>query len=120
MSAFPGSPRLLKSGLVLLDPTTGTVQRVITLQYNPERLTRTLQAQTIGPDAGDRSQAQEFWRVIGHGGAPIEASAPNGGGGGNRTRVRKPIPKESYRRVRPIKSRAPPLRPAGSVTRQLD
>ena len=43
-----------------------------------------------------------------------------GGGGGNRTRVRKMIPRESYRRVRPFRSRAPPLRPAGSLTRQLD
>jgi hypothetical protein len=60
VSAFPGSPRLLKSGLVLLDPASGAVQRVITMQYNPERLTRTLQAQTIGPDAGDRSQAPRY------------------------------------------------------------
>ena len=57
MTSFPGSPRLLKSGLVLLDPGTGAVLRVISLQYNPETLTRSLQAQTIGPDAGDRSQA---------------------------------------------------------------
>ena len=30
------------------------------------------------------------------------------------------IPRESYRRVRPFESRASPLRPAGSFTRQLD
>src|SRR5262245_12318809 len=44
----------------------------------------------------------------------------DGGGGGNRTRVRTSFPRQSYRRVRPFRSRAPPLRPTGSVTRQLD
>ena len=28
MTAFPGSPRLLKGGIVLIDPDTGAVQRV--------------------------------------------------------------------------------------------
>ena len=55
MDSFPGSPRLLKSGLVLLDPDNGSVQRVIALQYNPDTLSRTLQAQTVGEGA-DRSQ----------------------------------------------------------------
>jgi hypothetical protein len=57
MTAFPNSPRLLKGGLVLLDPTTGRVLRVIALQYNPDSLSRTLQVQAIGADGGDRSQA---------------------------------------------------------------
>lgn len=56
MSGFPGSPRLIKGGVVLLDPQSGAVQRVIALQYNPDTLTRTLQVQAIGDD-GDRSQA---------------------------------------------------------------
>jgi hypothetical protein len=56
MTTFPGSPRLVKGGLVLLDADTGAVQRLIVLQYNPNRLTRTLQAQTLGEGAG-RSQA---------------------------------------------------------------
>jgi len=56
MSFFPGSPRLVKGGLVLLDPETGAVQRVIALQYNPESLTRTLQVQTVGGE-GDRQEA---------------------------------------------------------------
>ena len=60
MSGFPGSPRLLKSGLVLVDPGSGAVLRVISMQYNPDTLSRSLQAQTIGPDAGDRSQAPRF------------------------------------------------------------
>lgn len=50
------SPRLIKGGLVQLDPATATVQTVIALQYNPETLTRTLQVQAAGED-GDRSQA---------------------------------------------------------------
>jgi hypothetical protein len=51
------SPRLVKGGLVLVDPETGAVQRVISLQYNPEKVTRTFQAKGVGADSGDRSQA---------------------------------------------------------------
>jgi len=54
----PG-PRLLKGGLVLVDPTSGAVKRVITLQYNPDSVSRTLQAQGIG-DQGERSEALRF------------------------------------------------------------
>ena len=42
MSTFPGSPRLLKGGIVLLDSTSGAVQRIITLLYSPDTLTRSL------------------------------------------------------------------------------
>lgn len=56
MSAFPNSPRLLKAGIVLLDPESGAVQRVITLQYNPDTLTRTLQPQGAGGVSGDHSE----------------------------------------------------------------
>jgi len=56
MTTFPGSPRLLKGGIVLLDPNTGTVQRIIALQYNPATLQRSLTARTVGEEA-DRSQA---------------------------------------------------------------
>jgi hypothetical protein len=56
MSAFPGSPRLLSGGIVLLDPTTGNVQRIIALQYNPDTLSRTLQVQGVG-DTANRSEA---------------------------------------------------------------
>jgi hypothetical protein len=57
MSSFPGSPRLLKGGLVQVDPGTSRVLRVIALQYNPDTLTRTLQVQASGGEGGDRSQA---------------------------------------------------------------
>ncbi len=56
MSGFPGSPRVLKGGLVLIDPATSAVLRIIALQYNPDSLTRTLQAQGVGNDSGDRSE----------------------------------------------------------------
>lgn len=53
--SFPNSPALLRSGLVLLDPDTGQVLRVIALQYNPDSLSRTLQVQGTG-DGGERSE----------------------------------------------------------------
>jgi hypothetical protein len=47
---------LLKAGIVQLDPITGAVLRVITLQYTPETLSRTLQVQAAS-QGGDRSEA---------------------------------------------------------------
>jgi hypothetical protein len=57
MTTFPGSPRLIRGGLVLVDPESGHVRRVIALQYNPDTLSRTLQPQTVSDDGHDRSQA---------------------------------------------------------------
>jgi hypothetical protein len=51
------SPRLLRGGIVEVDPDSGSVRRVIPLQYNPDTLTRTLQVQASGTEGGDRSQA---------------------------------------------------------------
>ena len=56
MSTFPRSPRLLKGGLVLIDPVTAAVRRIIVMQYNPDTLSRTLQVQAVGENA-DRSEA---------------------------------------------------------------
>jgi hypothetical protein len=57
MSTFPGSPRLLKGGIVLVDPIiTSHVLRIIALQYNPDTLTRSLQIKGVGESA-DRSEA---------------------------------------------------------------
>ena len=47
MSGFPGSPRLVKGGIVTMDPDTSAVQSVIALQYNPDSLSRTLQIQAV-------------------------------------------------------------------------
>jgi len=57
MTTFPGSPRLIKGGIVLLDPVTGAVRRIIPLQYNPDSLSRTLQVQGAQGGGGDRSEA---------------------------------------------------------------
>lgn len=57
MTTFPGSPRLLKGGIVLIDPDSAQVQRVINLQYNPETLSRSLQVQSVTAEGGDRSDA---------------------------------------------------------------
>ena len=58
MSTFPNSPRLLKGGIVLLDPETAAVRRIISLQYNPDTLTRSLQIQGVSAEggSGDRSE----------------------------------------------------------------
>lgn len=56
-SAFPNSPRLARGGLVLLDPGSGQLLQVISFQYNPDTLTRTLVPQGIGPEPGDRLEA---------------------------------------------------------------
>jgi hypothetical protein len=56
MTGLTTSPKLVKGGIVVADPVSLAVIRVITLQYNPETVTRTLQVQgTTGP--ADRSEA---------------------------------------------------------------
>lgn len=57
MTGFPGSPRILKGGLALLDPQNGQVLRIIALQYNPDTLTRTLQIRGGGQEGGDHLDA---------------------------------------------------------------
>jgi hypothetical protein len=47
MPASPISPRLVRGGIVTMDPDTSAVQSVIALQYNPDTLTRTLQIQAV-------------------------------------------------------------------------
>jgi hypothetical protein len=56
MTTFPGSPKLLKGGIVLIDPQSAQVRRIIALQYNPDSLTRTLQVKSAS-EGGDRSEA---------------------------------------------------------------
>jgi len=57
MSSFPGSPRLVRGGLVLVDPATGAVLRIVALQYNPDTLTRSLQVRGAGAESGDHIEA---------------------------------------------------------------
>lgn len=56
MSGYSQSPRIVKGGIVLVDPQSAQVRRVIALQYNPEKLSRSLQVQGAGEGA-DRSEA---------------------------------------------------------------
>lgn len=56
MTTFPNSPRLIKGGIVLIDPDNGAVRRIIALQYNPDTLSRTLQIKALS-EGGDRSES---------------------------------------------------------------
>jgi hypothetical protein len=57
MTGFPGSPRLIRGGIVSIDPTSSAVLRTIALQYNPDTVTRTLQVQGVGQAGGARLEA---------------------------------------------------------------
>ncbi|HEX6045680.1 MAG TPA: hypothetical protein VFZ22_14400 [Pyrinomonadaceae bacterium] len=57
MSTFPGSPRLLKGAIIGLDPTK-PLASVVVFQYNPDTLTRRIEARaTGGSDNADRAEA---------------------------------------------------------------
>ncbi len=49
------SPKLLKGAIVSVDPNIGIPLGVITFQYNPEQMTRSLQPQSVG-DEPDRTE----------------------------------------------------------------
>jgi hypothetical protein len=53
------SPKLIKGGLVVLDPATGVLKRTIALQYNPDTLARSYHVQGVGGDGGGE-RAQPF------------------------------------------------------------
>src|SRR5690348_1529166 len=46
-TASPISPRLVKGGIVTMNPDGTTVKSAIALQYNPDSLSRTLQIQAV-------------------------------------------------------------------------
>src|SRR5947208_16321686 len=56
MSTFPGSPRLLRGAVVGLDKNN-PLASVIVFQYNPDTMTRRLEARTSGGENADRSEA---------------------------------------------------------------
>ena len=64
MTTFPGSPRLQKGAIVGID-ASDPAPSVILFQYNPDTLTRTLEAQAAG-GGGERSEALRLK------GAPVE------------------------------------------------
>jgi hypothetical protein len=49
------SPRLQKGAILSLDSTTGIPRGIVTLQYNPESITRSLKPQTVA-DEPDRTE----------------------------------------------------------------
>ena len=63
----PISPQLISGGIVLVDPGTNTVQRIIALQYNPHSVTRSLQAQWYEAQQG--AERSERLRIKG---PPVE------------------------------------------------
>ncbi|WP_233809212.1 hypothetical protein [Paraburkholderia sp. HP33-1] len=65
MTTYPIGPRLLRGAIVGID-LFNPLASVIMFQYNPETLTRTLQAQGMGGEQGDRDEAMRLK------GAPIE------------------------------------------------
>jgi hypothetical protein len=67
MTTFSRSPRILKGAIVGFDPLN-PVASVIVFQYNPDTLTRTLQARAAGSGEG-RADRTEATRLAG---APIE------------------------------------------------
>ena len=69
MTSFPGSPRLVKGGIVLIDPGSSAITRVIALQYNPDTVTRTLQVQGFTGGTGGEANRSEALRLKG---PPVE------------------------------------------------
>jgi hypothetical protein len=60
MSSFPGSPRLLKGAIIGLDQAN-PLASIIVFQYNPDTMTRKLEARTSGGGQGtDRTEALRF------------------------------------------------------------
>src|SRR6266705_674373 len=55
MTTFPGSPRLIKGAIIGADKFN-PLASVIVFQYNPDTMTRRLEARTSGGE-GDRSEA---------------------------------------------------------------
>jgi hypothetical protein len=62
MSTFPGSPRIFKCALVGMNPAI-PIPNVILFQYNPETMTRRLEARSTG--GGEGSDRSEAFRLTG-------------------------------------------------------
>lgn len=58
MSSFPRSPRLIKGALLSYEPM-GFIPQVVIFQYNPEEMTRTLEAQRT-QGTGDTAEVQRI------------------------------------------------------------
>jgi hypothetical protein len=58
-TTFPNSPRLLRGGIVTMDPNTAQVLTVIALQYNPASLARSFEIQSM-PGGNDGVRVDVF------------------------------------------------------------
>ncbi|MFI8071120.1 hypothetical protein ACIF85_20330 [Streptomyces sp. NPDC086033] len=52
MTRYADIPKPIRSGIVVVNPDTGTPQRIIVLQFNPDTLERSIAPQSAG-DSGD-------------------------------------------------------------------
>ena len=52
MSGIPRSPKLTRAGLVLIEPESGAIERINSLQYACESLQRTLQVRATEDESG--------------------------------------------------------------------
>ncbi|NYV76287.1 hypothetical protein [Streptomyces sp. UH6] len=96
MTRYADIPQPVRSGIVVLDPATGTPQRVVVLQFNPDTLERSVAPQSAGDGgdaggggagSGDRNEAlrlkgpaQETWKFTAEIDATdqLEVAAPDG------------------------------------------
>ncbi|MCX4861624.1 hypothetical protein [Streptomyces canus] len=96
MTRYADIPKPIRSGIVVVNPDTGTPQRVIVLQFNPDTLERTVAPQSAGDSgdggsggtgSGDRNEAlrlkgpaQESWKFTAEIDATdqFEIAAPDG------------------------------------------
>ena len=60
MTTFPGAPRTQNAGLILSTPSPRRSNASSSFSTNPDTLTRTIQAQTLAGDVGDRLEALRF------------------------------------------------------------
>jgi hypothetical protein len=96
MTRYADIPKPIRSGIVVVNPDTGTPQRVIVLQFNPDTLERSVAPQSAGDSgdtgaggtgSGDRNEAlrlkgpaQETWKFTAEIDATdqFEIAAPDG------------------------------------------
>src|SRR5262245_60913062 len=51
------SPKLIKGGLVLVNAESGSIERIIALQYSSDTINRSIQPKAITRESPDRSEA---------------------------------------------------------------
>ena len=57
MTTFPGPPKVLKGALVFIElPNPNPKPNVIVFQYNPDTMTRRLEARALGGEGGHKAE----------------------------------------------------------------